>query len=226
MRQSSVSLAAVAVLAYPAVALGGMPSLRLTDIAEMRLQNISFFLLGFLLSAFFIQLLWNYLRKDWTFLPRLSYPRAIVVVTLWGLLFILVLTMISGARELMTPGAWEKDGLTYKLKASHEQALRERDQKRSEQLELLGQALMDYARAHDGNFPSERSDPAIPSHLWLLPETGGLRYLYSPGRRAEKKGRILAWEPDLFDGDLFALFTTGNVRRVTSNDLQDLLKKE
>jgi hypothetical protein len=37
-------------------------------------------------------------------------------VTLWGLLFLLILTMISGARELMTPGAWEKHGSTYELK--------------------------------------------------------------------------------------------------------------
>jgi hypothetical protein len=37
-------------------------------------------------------------------------------VTLWGLLFLLILTMISGARELMTPGAWEKHGSTYRLK--------------------------------------------------------------------------------------------------------------
>ncbi len=34
---------------------------------------------------------------------------------IWGLLFVLVLTMISGARELMTPGAWEKEGFTYVL---------------------------------------------------------------------------------------------------------------
>ena len=41
--------------------------------------------------------------------------KALGVVFLWGLLFVLVLTMISGARELMTPGAWEKKGLTYRL---------------------------------------------------------------------------------------------------------------
>lgn len=37
------------------------------------------------------------------------------LVVLWGLLFIVVLAMISGARELMTPGAWEKQGATYRL---------------------------------------------------------------------------------------------------------------
>jgi len=50
-----------------------------------------------------------------TWLPRLSFGRALAGVILWGLLFFIVLTMISGARELMTPGAWKKDGATYKL---------------------------------------------------------------------------------------------------------------
>jgi hypothetical protein len=44
-----------------------------------------------------------------------SFGRAVAGVFLWGLLFIIVLTMISGARELMTPGAWEKQGVTYRL---------------------------------------------------------------------------------------------------------------
>jgi uncharacterized membrane protein len=95
--------------------IAGMPSISLTDIARMRLENLSFFLAGFLLSAWFLKLLWNYVARDFTALPRLSYRRALAVAALWGLLFILVLTMISGARELMTPGAWEKTGATYKL---------------------------------------------------------------------------------------------------------------
>ncbi|MEX2173364.1 MAG: hypothetical protein WD872_03320 [Pirellulaceae bacterium] len=44
------------------------------------------------------------------------------MVALWGLLFVIVLTMISGARELMTPGAWEKQGLTYKLRTEDQPA--------------------------------------------------------------------------------------------------------
>src|SRR6185369_13567149 len=93
----------------------GMPSFTLTDVAKLRLQSISFFLLGLLLSAFVIQRLWNYLQKDFSRLPRLTYPKALTVVILWGLLFVVVLTMISGARELLTPGAWKKEGFTYKL---------------------------------------------------------------------------------------------------------------
>jgi hypothetical protein len=71
--------------------------------------------MGLLVAALVVQLAWNFARRDFDRLPRLSYPRALSVVVLWGLLFIVVLTMISGARELMTPGAWQKKGWTYEL---------------------------------------------------------------------------------------------------------------
>src|SRR5438105_12390516 len=84
-------------LGWPAVAHAGMPQpfVVLSDMARLRLQSISFFLAGFLVSALLIQLLWNYLRRDVPWLPRLSYARAVGLVALWGLLFVLVLTMIS-----------------------------------------------------------------------------------------------------------------------------------
>ena len=104
-------LAAVA----PAVH-AGMPSASLTDVARLRVENISFFLVVLLLSALLVQMIWNWLRNDFPRLPRLTYPKAVALISLWGLLFVLVLTMISGARELMTPGAWEKNGATYRLK--------------------------------------------------------------------------------------------------------------
>src|SRR5207244_6685457 len=86
-----------------------------SDAARVRLDAISFFLVGFLFTALGVKIVWNALRREFTSLPRLTYLRALGVVTLWGLLFVLVLTMISGARELMTPGAWNKKGLTYEL---------------------------------------------------------------------------------------------------------------
>jgi hypothetical protein len=101
---------------YANTVLAGMPSLSLTDIAALRMQSISFFLLVLLLCAWGVMALWNALRKDFPKLPVMSYGRALAVMTLWGLVFVIVLTMISGARELLTPGAWQKDGMTYKLK--------------------------------------------------------------------------------------------------------------
>jgi hypothetical protein len=122
---SSIAIPIVVVALVPDAVYAGMPSalpedfelvLRLNQPAHERFQAISFFLIGILAAALVVQLAWNYLRRDFSRLPRLSYPRALTAVVLWGLLFIVVLTMISGARELMTPGAWRKDGLTYTLK--------------------------------------------------------------------------------------------------------------
>ncbi len=113
----STWLAMCVILLAAATAEAGMPSVGYTisEAAKMRVQTLSFFLGGFFLSALCIKWLWNWLATDFTVLPRLTYGKALAFVTLWGLLFVLVLTMISGARELMTPGAWEKDGTTYKL---------------------------------------------------------------------------------------------------------------
>jgi hypothetical protein len=96
--------------------LAGMPSFSLTDVAKLRLESISFFVVVLLLSAWGVMAMWNGLQRDFPRLPGMSYRRALAVMTLWGLVFVLVLSMISGARELMTPGAWEKVGATYKLK--------------------------------------------------------------------------------------------------------------
>ena len=100
-------------LAASGNALAGMPVITLSDVATLRLSGISFFIGLILLAAWCIRLLWNYLRRDFPRLPLLSYGRALALVLLLGLCFNIVLLMISGARELMTPGAWEKHGITY-----------------------------------------------------------------------------------------------------------------
>ena len=87
----------------------------LTDVARMRVETISFFLLVLLITSGCIQLLWNGLRPSFQRLPRLTYGKALALTVLWGLLFVVVLAMVSGARELMTPGAWDRSGATYRL---------------------------------------------------------------------------------------------------------------
>ncbi len=72
-------------------------------------------MLGLCLSTIAVWGLWNFVARDSGWLPRISLARAICVVLLWGSLFVVVLTMISGARELLTPGAWQKNGVTYQL---------------------------------------------------------------------------------------------------------------
>lgn len=113
--RTATALAALACL--PGPALAGMPSAQvvLRKAAEAPLSALSFFLFGFLASALAVMLLWNYVARDWPALPRLTYLKALGLVGLWSLLFVLVLTMISGARELMTPGAWRADGAVYLL---------------------------------------------------------------------------------------------------------------
>ena len=112
----AVALLGLAALASPAWA--GMPApYTLKDIPRMRLEAISFFLAVLLASGGVVQWVWNGLRRSFGRLPRLNDWRAVGLVVLWGLLFAVVLTMISGARELMTPGAWEQKGATYRLKS-------------------------------------------------------------------------------------------------------------
>ncbi len=94
----------------------GMPMpVTLTDVASARLDTLSFFAVVFLASALAVRFIWNRLRADFPVLPFLSYSRSLGLILLVGLLFNVVLTMISGARELLTPGAWEKHGVTYRL---------------------------------------------------------------------------------------------------------------
>ena len=56
----------------PTPALAGMPTFLLTDMARMRIQTISFFLIGILLSSALIQWIWNSLRKDFAVLARIG----------------------------------------------------------------------------------------------------------------------------------------------------------
>ena len=94
----------------------GMPSVTLSDLATARLTAISFFLLLMLLVAVGVKALWNAMRRDFPRLPRLDFKRALALVVLLGLLFDVILLMIAGTREIMTPEAWEKSGTTYQLR--------------------------------------------------------------------------------------------------------------
>ena len=93
----------------------------LTEMTSARLQSISFFLIGIAISTIFVRYLWNVMANDSNWLPRISLVKSFVMILLWGSLFIVVLTMFSGARELLTPGAWKKNGITYTLESKDEQ---------------------------------------------------------------------------------------------------------
>jgi hypothetical protein len=215
-------------LFIPQSAFAGMPTVTvtLTDMAEVRLQNISFFLAAFFLSAILIRLLWNYLRKEWTFLPRLSYGRALGVTLVWGLIFVLVLTMISGARELMTPAAWEKDGRLYKIAKDNprvEAPVSEEERRRK--LDDLRFSLWDHAQLHSGSFPESRDTSEISADLWKTTHPSGMRYYYAGGLTRRGLVRPLAWEPELFGERRFVLFTNGAIRSMTSDEIDAALSE-
>jgi hypothetical protein len=215
----------IAIIDLPAVAQAGMPSINLTDIARMRLDAISFFAAGFLASAWGIQRLWNLLQRDFTRLPRLTFKAAAGVVFLWGILFVLVLTMISGARELMTPGAWEKQGVTFKL-ASQNTADRPPEKsdalshRREQQLRKLHVALLDYAARHDGRYPPADEIESMDSEHWCLPDRQGGRYLYVPGRSINTPAAIVAYEPLVYDDRQLVLHTDGRIKPMAVHELQ------
>lgn len=232
----AIALPALAFFSWPRAAVAGMPTVNLSDMAFMRLSTLSFFLLVLLLSAWAVKAIWNSLTADVPRLPRLSYRKALGLVVLWGMLFLLVLTMISGARELMTPGAWVRQGYLSKLAtepavAKAPEAARSpslvSEVVRQEKLVRLRRALWAYARNHDGHFPpDDRATPEVPEELWQLPDPSGLRYLYVPGRKPGQLGAVVAYEPGLFGSSRWVLLSDGEERLMSVDALRQALEAE
>jgi hypothetical protein len=202
-----------------------MPSITLTDLARMRVQTLSFFLVCFLACSWVIQRIWNSLGRDFPRLPPLTFGKALGVVTLWGLLFVLVLTMISGARELMTPGAWRKDGLTYKLAEDRSAITNDgHEAERRQALERLRIALWTYARGHGGRFPADDARTEIPDEAWRVPDPSGMRYLYVDGLIADESDVPLAYEPGLFGSQRLVLRTDGRIVPMSAEEIRRKLE--
>ena len=199
---------------------------RLTDTAYGRLEAISFFAAAVLLSAAVVRWLWNVLQKDFPKLPPLTYAKALAGVFLWGLLFVIVLTMISGARELLTPGAWKKEGATYKLGSTGQSSPTDAEPERKRHLELLKTDLWQYAATHAGQFPSSTDGSEISPVRWEVPDGGGLRYLYVAGLSTSQPPTLLAYEPELDRARRFALLTNGEIVCPGSPEIDQLAKRE
>lgn len=203
------------------VAEAGMPSITITELASFRLEAISFFLVCYLACSWVIRAIWNGLRSDFPRLPQLSMKRAMGVVGLWGLLFLLILTMISGARELMTPGAWEKEGYTYKLAPKHADKAT-----RHEALDRLRVLLWHYAKSHDGKFPPNALVPEIPDDSWRIPDPSDMHYRYEGGLSEDVAARPLAFEPNIFGNGQLVLLTDGRIVSMDPAELTRSLKRE
>jgi hypothetical protein len=188
------------------------------------LHGISFFIAGLLLSAWAVKGLWGVLRKDLTWLPPLGYGRALSLVVLWGLLFVVVLTMISGARELMTPGAWKKQGWTYKLEqpAPRDSTPQTGLEDRRQALQKLRLALLQYAASHEGKFPPA-DDPALEPELWSIPGWPGLKLFYVAGQSGGSNGRLLVYEPELDSEERQVLLTSGMIGTMRAAEIRAAL---
>ena len=226
-------LASTILLARPFSARAGMPAplpenpeyvLRLNDSVAYRLQAISFFLLVILVSAAVVRWMWNYFQRDFSRLPRLTYGKAIAGVLLWGLLFVVVLTMISGARELMTPGAWQKSRFTYNLASPPAEPNSDWRAKRQAHLERLRTALWHFAALHNGRFPETGEMSEIPADLWLVPGGGGLHYLYRAGGAVRGPATVLVFEPELDPPHRLILRTDSDIAALRSEELVPLLQ--
>jgi hypothetical protein len=201
-----------------------MPAVRLSDLARMRVEVISFFLVVFLASSAVVCVLWNWLRKDFSRLPRLSFVKACGVVGLWGLLFVVVLTMISGARELMTPGAWVLDGATYKLRDAPQSEENKAfdESERRQRLERLSAELTAFADTHDGRFPTRSEFEELPGDIRHAIGLPGVQFAYVPDLNRLGDVRLLAFEPVAYGSELLILLTDGAIRRASNGEIDDL----
>ncbi|MEZ6049450.1 MAG: hypothetical protein R3C11_28500 [Planctomycetaceae bacterium] len=211
----------------------GMPTVKLSEYGIHRVSTFSFFLFGFLISTFVIYKVWNSLQKDFEKLPRLSYKSALLATTIWGVMFVLVLTMISGARELMTPGAWDQHGATYKLKQpTVEQITPEAEQllvqERRLKLERLQGLLWVYALQHDGKFPESIEASEFLIEHWQVPEQFEIQYLYEPQEKptANTAAAPLVIEPNIVGSPRYVMFTDGSISLLESEMLHKVLNPE
>ena len=200
-------LTSVLWLAAAGHASAGMTVITLTDVARTRIDALSFFIFAYLVISWLVKLLWNHLAKTFTALPRLDYRRALGLVFLSGLMFYVVLTMISGARELLTPGAWEKQGVGYRLREGGPAEVT-KDQRRNA-MRKLQDAIWSHAKAHDGNPPGGPLLAGIDPALWRFP--GGGLYCLMPGVKPGGGREILVYEPSTAGARRFVLLADGTI---------------
>lgn len=200
-------------------AFAGMTVITLTDVARARIDSLSFFILTYLFISWVVKWIWNQLAKSFEILPRLKYLQALGVVFTTGLLFYVVLTMISGARELLTPGAWEKQGAGYRMRG--ESVAEVSKEARAESLRNLQMAIWDYAKNHEGNAPGSPLTTGIDSSLWSFP--GGGLYCLVPGVRPGGGRQILVYEPSSAGARRFVLLVDGTIEDRSEGTLKTQL---
>jgi len=198
----------------------GMTVYGLRDIYRLRLEEISFFVFLLLACALTFKLLWNFAFQGFTSVPRLKFLQALGMSLLFGLVMLLILTMISGISEVLNPGAWRHQGTSYRLNDPSQAPARRRS------LEQLRSALFAYARDHAGKFPAHDFDPGIAEKLWESPDQFGSHYFYSGGLSTNDVRAILALEPAQFGDRRFVLTVSGEIELLGNDAIEQRLSNQ
>ena len=219
---SSAAKSATALLSFiltmmTTQAHAGMTVYDLTDVARLRLEDISFFGFLLLLATLGIRLLWNSLAKDFSRLPRLSFLKALSLTGLLSLLMLLILVMISGAREILTPGAWYRQGSHYRPNDVGNREMRQQS------IEALRAALLQYAHAHEGRFPPHDFISEIPAKIWEAPDSSGTRYVYIAGLTLAQSNALLVCEPQNFGQQRLIMFADGTIQSSQTEEIHRLM---
>lgn len=200
----------------------GMTVITLTDAARARLDVLSFFLFAYLVLGLAVKGLWNSLSRSHPRLPRLSYRNALALLLLSGLFLYVILTMISGARELLTPGAWEKQGIGYRLR-QNEGKMESKELRRS-RFETLRDQIWEYAEDHQGEAPLSPFSGEVPRALWRLHDGHYLGY-----SRPQKIGTgrdIVAYEPTSAGPRRYVLLNDGSIEDWSEGRLDSALSQQ
>ena len=193
----------------------------LDSIIDSRLQGLSFFLLLFLLCAWAFQWVWNWSRTDSSRLSKLTFRQALVLIFGWGMASLVVLTMISGARELMTPGAWQQQGWTYKLTEEANTLPDDSKPARRETLEQLRFQLFQYAAKNEGKFPDQLTDIKDET-IWSIPQHPWFQFMLVEGKHGNDSNAILVFEPEI-ETERFVIMTNGMIGSMRTAELEKAL---
>ncbi len=205
----------ILLLGLSSAAHAGMTVITLTDVAKMRIESLSFFIAAYLLMALFVKWLWNYLAKSFEKLPTLNYRRALALALISGLFLYVVLTMISGARELLTPGAWQKKGYGYKLEESATSG-----PDRSAQASQLRNTLWEFTKQNDGKFPSSLFIDEITL-------TGAQNHFaFIPTNEPSDEKKLLAYEINTSAKTRTVILTDGSIETWEASKVKETLQHE
>lgn len=200
----------------------GMTSYGLDSMAGFRLQALSFFIVLLLVLSWGLKRLWNGLRAAFPSWPILTFRWALGLLILFGLLIHVVLTMIAGARELMTPAAWEKDETRYRLRAipGNEGVTRNL---RLISVEEIKERIWNYALDHKGEVPDGPFGGEIPWKEWRVPSGGVYCYI---ARSSIGGGRdLLLYEPAEAGSKRFVLLRDGSIEEWSESNIYQALNK-